>query len=155
MGKTNFTKVEDLLKNNLTKIEMTRLGKLADIAQKVGKPEMRKLIEQASIAGAKAELDRTLLLRAILRAVKEFKTPEFYQAIGISLEELEILLKTPKELSPEDWQRLKIIREKIIAFRKSYQDAHPETSESALIEKQRHRHINKRFNVNEKWLPLG
>lgn len=154
MGKTNFTKVESLLKDNLTKIEVTRLGKLADIAQKVAKPEMRRLIEQAAIAGSKAELDKTLLLHAIRRGIKDFKTPAFYQAIGISSEELEALLKTPDERPHEEWKRLQAIREKINEFRKSYQEAHPETSESTLIEKERHKHVNKRFNVNEKWLPL-
>lgn len=153
MAKTNFTKAENLLKENLTKIEVTRLGKIADIAQKV-KPEMRKLIEQAATVGAKAELDRKLLLRRILRAMKEFNSPEFYQAIGMSSDELETLLKDPSEISPDDWNRLYIIREKIMSFRKSYQETHPEVSESTLIEKERHRHINKRFNVNEKWLPL-
>lgn len=155
MAKTNFTKVEGLLEAQLAKMEAKDLGKLADIAQKVERPEMRKLVEKASIAAAKNEIDRNSLIHAIQQAIKKFKDPSFYTAIGITSEELQVLLSTPKEnLTDKQWGQLQDLRPKIIEFKKKFTDTHPEAADETLVKKERNKHLNKRFNVKDKWLPL-
>lgn len=155
MAKTNFTKVEDLLASSLSNMEVEQLGKLADIAQRVERPEMRKLVEKATLAANKAELDKKALLHGIRKATKDFNNPQFYEAIGMAEEELTGLLKDPKTLKPEQWTRLQQIRIKISDFKKKEIELHSEkSSDQAIVENQRHKHINKRFNVKDEWLPL-
>ncbi len=155
MAKTNFTKVEDLLEAQLAKMEAKELGKLADIAQKVERPEMRKLVEKASIAAAKNEIDRTSLIHAIHQAAKKFKEPSFYTALGMTSEELQTLLDTPREnLTNLQWAKLQDLRPKIIEFKKNFSKLHPEAADETLVNKERTKHLNKRFNVKDKWLPL-
>lgn len=155
MTKTNFTKVEGLLEAELAKMEAQELGKLADIAQKVVQPGMRKIVEKASIAAAKTEIDRSALLHSLHRAIKQFKDPAFYVDIAISKEELAALLNLPREqLIDEQWAKLQALRPKIKEFKKKFQKMHPESADETLVEGERHKHINKRFNVKDKWLPL-
>ncbi len=155
MAKTNFTKVEGLLEAELAKMEAKKLDKLADIAQNVKRPEMRKMVESAAIANKKTEIDRSALIHSIQSSMKKFKDPTFYTAIGITLEELQALLEIPKEkLDNAQWNRLLELRPKIQEFKKKYIETHPEAADTSLIEGERHKHINKRFNVKDKWLPL-
>lgn len=155
MAKTNFTKVEELLQDSIVKKQVENWGKMADIAQQVVRPEMRKLVEKASLAAEKVEIDKKALVHALTRAKKDYKDPKFYEAIGISPEELDALLKNPKELKSEDWNRLQDIRSKVAAYKKSDIEQHIEKSgDDAIVNEERRKHINKRFNVRDKWLPL-
>jgi hypothetical protein len=155
MAKTNFTKVEGLLEDSIVKKKVEKWGKMADIAQSVQRPEMRKLVESANEAAEKIAIDKKALLHALVRAKKDFKGPKFYEAIGISSEELDALLSNPKELKPEDWQRLQEIRVKVADFKKKDIEEHiKESGDDAIVTGERRKHINKRFNINEKWLPL-
>lgn len=155
MAKTNFSKVEDLLETSLEKMELDKLGKLADIAQSVERPEMRKIVEKAALAATKSEIDKKALLHNIRRSLKQFKEPQFFEYIGISEEELEALLKNTKELKSQDWMRLQGIRQKINEFKKAKEEKNAaQEGNEAIVEKERHKHLNKRFNVKEKWLPL-
>ncbi|MGZ3632982.1 MAG: hypothetical protein ACXU9U_03210 [Parachlamydiaceae bacterium] len=157
MAKKNFTKVEDLLEAGLAKIKANRWGKIADIAQRVERPEMRKFVEKANAAAEKSVLDRTALIHSIHHAIKEYRDPQlkFYESIGIEKEQLQTLLvKKPEELTAEDEKCLQSLRLKIQEFKKVFLENHPEERDEGLVEKERRKHINKRFNVNNKWLPL-
>jgi hypothetical protein len=155
MAKTNFTKVEGLLEAQLEKMGAKELGKLADIAQKVERPEMRRIVETASIAAAKNEIDRTSLLHAIRHAVDNYKVASFYTAIGMTSKELKALLDIPREnLTKLQWGQLLELRPKIKQFKENYNKTHPEAGDDSLVKKERTKHLNKRFNVKDKWLPL-
>lgn len=155
MAKTNFTKVEELLQDSIVKKQVQNWGKMADIAQKVERPEMRKLVEKATFAAEKVETDRKALIHALTRAIKDFKDPKFYEAIGIPADDLDVLLKKSKELKAEEWNRLQEIRGKVAAYKKNEIEQHvDESGDDAIVNAERRKHINKRFNVRDKWLPL-
>lgn len=155
MAKTNFTKVEELLQDSITKKKVEGWGKLADIAQKVERPEMRKLVEKASLAAEKVDLDKKALIHALSQAKKKYKDLKFYEAIGISAEELDKLLADVKVLSPEDWARLQGIRAKVAEYKKNeIEQQADKRGNEAIVDGERRKHINKRFNVKDKWLPL-
>lgn len=155
MAKTNFTKVEELLEDAIIKKKVEKWGKMADIAQKVERPEMRKIVEKAGEAVEKAEIDKKALIHALVHAKKIYKDPKFYEALGITAEELDALLKNPKELKQEDWVRLQDIRVKLAAYKKKDVEQHAnESGDDAIVTEERRKHINKRFNVRDKWLPL-
>jgi hypothetical protein len=155
MAKTNFSKVEDLLDSSLQKMKIDQWGKLAEIAQNVERPEMRKLVEQATLAASQAELDRKALLHALSKALKDFQHSEFYAEIEISRDELAQLIQNPKTLKAEQWVHLQKVRAKIAEYRRREMELHSnESGDRALVAKERHKHINKRFKVKDSWLPL-
>jgi hypothetical protein len=157
MAKKNFSKVENLLESGLEKMKADQWGKVADIAQRVPRPEMRKYIESASTAATKTILDRTAVLHSIRRSLKEFRDPKhnFFEVIGIKEDDLQALIsKNPGDFTPDDGNLLQELRLKIAAFKADYLEKRPDLADDSLVAKERRKHINKRFNINEKWLPL-
>ncbi len=82
------------------------------------------------------------------------KETEVYSRIGISKNELQQLIGSPEALTVEDWTTLEQIQKKILKFRKELKQKLPNIDNDSLVESQRKKHINKRFNTNDKWLPL-
>ena len=154
MAKTNFTKVEEILIESLTKMEMDHLGKVADIVQQIGKPEMRAMIEKATESAARTQVQNSALIHMLRRCIKQFHEPAFYETIGIPEEELKALTKDPSTLEPEEWDRLREIRNEALVYMKEYLERNPDGGNETIIERERKKHINKRFNVRDKWLPL-
>jgi len=154
MGKTNFTKVEEALAAGLTKMNLNNLGKLADVAKQFGDPELRPFAEQALEAADKTKLEKTTTLYHVLHGIKTIKDKKFYEDIGISRDDIAKILEKPNNITPEDYEKLLVIKAKILDRKKQLMEANPEKSDDQLVSKERKKHINKRFNVNEKWLPL-
>lgn len=155
MAKTNFSKVEELLQSSLSKIKVERWGKLADIAQSIERPEMRKFAEQATLSAAKSELDKKALIHGLKRTLKETSDPAFFETLGTTASELENLVKEPKLLSQDQWSRLQEIRAKIKEAQSAASPApSPENSDQTIVQSEREKHLNKRFNVKDNWLPL-
>ena len=61
-----------------------------------------------------------------------------------------------KKVSVKDWERMKTFKEQIEALRGEYfgNETSTNVEDEAQIEKERRKHINKRFNIREGWLPL-
>lgn len=145
MSKTNFSKVESALEEGLRQMSINKLFELADEASGIAPP-------------AKAEPDSTLLTleqKRILRALQlnmtriTTKEPRIYAKLGVKKSVFKILLATPSE--PKNWEQLQKIYNKSKELIKSH---FPTLTDEELVEKELDRHINKRLNVNEKWLPL-
>lgn len=149
MAKTNFSKVEEALIAGLTKMKMRQLLELADKAQ--------------ADTGAQAETDAILIpearrmviaaLRQDLKALKR-KDTKVYSKLGLQKEGLQKLLDNPASLTPEDWQKIKEIHQKVGEYKKDLLQQLPEVTDDQLVDSERKKHINKRYNINEKWLPL-
>lgn len=137
MGKTNFSKVEDFLDQGLHKITVKKLLKLADVAAGTGQQTPEK------------EKERRALISAIKRELKWFRKQKknIYKRLKVSKKELE----APEKLSDEELKEIlsKIEKEKEVHYKK-----HPKSTDEDLVEAERLKHINKRFNVSDKWLPL-
>ncbi len=149
MAKTNFTKVEEALIAGLTKMKMRQLLELADKAQES--------------SGVQAETDAILIpearrmviaaLRLDLKALKR-KDTKIYSKLGLRKEGLQKLLDTSASLTPEEWQNVKEIHQKVGEYKKELLRQLPEVTDDQLVDAERKKHINKRYNINEKWLPL-
>lgn len=155
MAKTNFSKVEGSLKSGLEKMQRETLGKLADIAQKATRPELKNILEKAAKAASKAVLEKKATLHIIKKCIRDLSLKnDFYEFIGIERVDLQGLVGRATELSSEEWRKLTEIKKKIALYKDEQRKKHPELDDEQIIVNERKRHINKRFNVREKWLPL-
>lgn len=144
MAKTNFTKVELALEEGLRKMTVSRLCELADIAAGIGQSEQ----SEETLTKAQRLLIRRIQLDLMRLRKKDSK---IYAKLKIKKSELTKKLEDPESLTKDDWKELKALRKKTKTMIETY---YPKSSNEKLIEHEQERHVTKRFNVNEKWLPL-
>lgn len=152
--KQNFSKAEEALEKRLKQMEVDHLNKLADISQRVGKPELRNMIEKAALAANKTALERKSIKHFVTEGLKKYKDPAVFKAAGTTLEDAQKMVQQTEPLSSDQWKLLGKLREAMQNAKQQYLQAHPNINDEQIVEKERKKHINKRFNVNEKWLPL-
>ena len=142
MAKANFTKVEEALAEGLRKMTIENLGEMADKAKadRTGKPSDDKLTEKK----------QALILASLKQDLKWLykKDRTFYK-------KLEMTKKSVNELidNPMDWDKIKELKIKVEKCKQEMLVEGKESNEQ-LVEQERSKHINKRFNINDKWLPL-
>lgn len=139
MAKTNFKKVEESLDQGLRQIEIERL---LDITDGVATAEQVSLRGQL-LAFLQIELKSML-----------HKGHNLYQKFNIDKGELKKYAEDPMSLKAEDLEKLKKYKEQIDQFRVELAKSEPTVSDEDVVDAERRKHINKRFNTNEKWLPL-
>lgn len=144
MAKTNFSKVELALEEGLRKMTVSRLCELADIAAGIGQSEE----QEDTLTKAQRLLIRRIQLDLMRLRKKDSK---IYAKLKIKKSELTKKLDNPEGLSKDDWKMLRGLRKKT---KEMIQTLYPKSTDEELIEQQQEKHITKRFNVNEKWLPL-
>ncbi len=135
MAKANYTKVEEALDEGLRKMTMQQLHALADGKTDEAKESQGKLI-------ATLKLDLRLIAKT---------DAALFAKLEIDKIQTKKLLENPSTLTPEDWKGLIQLKERIDVWKKEFTALQ---TNDQLIEKERVKHINKRFNTNEKWLPL-
>jgi hypothetical protein len=144
MAKTNFTKVEEILDENLRKMTADHL---LNQTKKTDKPNSHKKLLTEVQKQLISSLKRHLT--GILR-----KESEAYNKMDVNKSELTRLINHPEDLSPQEWEALNQIHKKIAAFKEELRHKLPTIDNESLVEAQRKKHVNKRFNTNDKWLPL-
>jgi hypothetical protein len=142
MAKTNFSKAEESMGDALQKLTMQQLLELADIHAGT--------IEELS----KRTKVRTLLIKALKYELSRLyrQNSEIYRKLKVKKSTLEKWIADAKDLSDEDWQKIILLKEQVEAELKQSSATQP--TDLQHVEKERRKHINKRYNVNEKWLPL-
>jgi hypothetical protein len=139
MAKTNFTKAEEALAQALEQMKVQELLSRADKA--AGKP-------------THISKERGPIAQALQRELKKLHQidKDIYKKLGTKRKDLEKLLAAADQLSKEDWANIVHFKEQVDAFIKQL----PQNTESneKIVEEERRKHINKRFNVSDKWLPL-
>lgn len=170
MAKTDFTKVEEVLAEGMRQIEVNRLLSEADenAAKNKAKVASPTANQEASKVNA-IQLQRLSTIRQDLKAFEK-QGIDPYAKLQIDKEEIKKFIKNPESLASSDWDKIKIIKEKISVFKKElelnkeplqsgFDDKKeasdvPVTIDDELINKERKTQKNKRFNINNKWLPL-
>ena len=148
MGKTNFTKVEEALVAGLQQMTVAQLIEMADTANIKTPPTSAETTKLLTI-------QKTLLLALQLNINRlGKKDPDVYQKIGITKKKFKKFVQFPSELSSEDWKLIKETQDKLDLYMEEFIKNSPLCTNEQIIEQERVKHINKRFNVNEKWLPL-
>ncbi len=141
MAKINLSLVEKAIADVLYKIKLEDLLWLAEAL--TGTPS----------AGAEIK-DKRLVIKGFVKDLCRLikKEPEAYKELGAAISELEKLLKSKSAIEPDVWSEIIALKNKVEEVKNiSIRDP---SEDEAQVEKERQRHINKRFNVNERWLPL-
>ncbi len=146
MAKVNFTKVEAAFENALQKIAIDNLSELAAIATIIHDPD--------------SQLSSKTIEDIISRFHKELKKlkkndVKLYTELHLTSEEEERFALTPDQFTQGDWLRLKALKERIDELKRTlYGEEVLNAEYDKQVVKERRRHINKRFNIREGWLPL-
>jgi len=132
MAKTNFTKAEEALAGALQKLSV------------------EQLLEQTSSTNKEKRSVILKLLQLELRKLQKHDA-EFYKNLNFKNKELESYLAEPEKIKDEDWKKIVELKQKV---EQKVKEIDSKSNNEDIVNAERHKHINKRFNVNEKWLPL-
>lgn len=146
MAKNDYTKTENLLNEALLKMTVQELLALAD---KAGASEK----EKDSLPSLQA---RTILLTIMhhdLETLSKVKGADI-KNVGMTAKEIQDIIEHVKEVSAEEWEELKKVRDRVLKYKTDLWDKIPHLTNDQIIELERKKHINKRFNTRDKWLPL-
>ncbi len=149
MAKTNFTKVEGMLDEGLRKMTVEHLLNLTETSS-----------EDDKTSGKVPEKHTQARLKSILTLQRDMKfldkaEQEPYELFSVSKKNIGKYLKNPDTLTSEEWEEIKEIQSKVHKFRKEFEKNSIQNNNDDLIEQQRRSQVTKRFNINEKWLPLS
>ena len=144
MAKTNFTKVEEVLTEGLLKIERDRLLQIADETSGKTKIESKDILEQKTLFKT---------IKYHLKYLKKLKINPFEKST-YNKKEIKDLLKIETLLEEKDFKKLQSFNDSLETYKKQEEPMKKEALDEALIEQMRLKQINKRFNINENWLPL-
>jgi hypothetical protein len=148
MAKTDFTKVEEALNAGLRKMEVNRLLDIADEVQgkkKEGESELPVAPEQRQLL---------TVLRSGIKYLRKLEKDPFEKST-FQKEEIIELLQNPDKLNKEQWEKLEAFRKHVSAFKASLEKGDGEKKDENLVEQERKDQKQRRFNVNDKWLPLS
>lgn len=155
MAKTNYTKVEEALAEGMRKIEVDRLLKVADEKKKPKKPPASPSTPSPSKI-EEIHLKRLIFVQKELKALQmQGKDP--YKELKIDANEMEKFLNAPNALTSAEWEKVKEYKEKIINYTKQQSGEETQTESNVnqdFVEQQRKKQQTKRFNINDKWIPL-
>lgn len=151
MVKTNYTKVDGILENQLRRMTVEHdlkenIESVKENANEPPDPNASAIdkVQQRLIAALKRDLQKLHLANH----------REMYASLDMKKSDLKKKIESPEKLTPEEWETIKQIKAKIDKYRSELKEKLPQQSDDAIVEAQRNKHVNKRFNVNEKWLPL-
>lgn len=146
MPKVNFSKVEKSFDRALQKLLVDNLSELAAIANVIQDP-------QKSITSKTIE-DIIIRFQKQLKKMKK-SDPIFFQKLNLSPEEEERFSHPHAEYTQQDWDRLRTLKLRIDEVKHElYGEDSINVENDTHVEKERKKHIHKRFNIREGWLPL-
>lgn len=93
------------------------------------------------------------LLRKHILWFKQKHVKDLYKLLGTTPDEIKALRKK-KELSEKENKRIQELITKAIDIKARIMKKLGIEEDSSLVEKERKRHIHKRFNIKDTWLPL-
>ena len=163
MAKTDYEKVEDQLEEGMRKMAKDKLLEEAD-AQMPERPksilerleEKERGEEQSKKELSIREQAHRNMLRTLKKDIKRLmkRDRSILKELGISPKEVQNFVDDPNALSADQWKKIKAIRDKVNLYKKEMLGTLEEGMNEKIVEEERKKHINKRFNVREGWLPL-
>lgn len=152
MTKTNFTKAEEALSDTLQKITIEKL--LEEAPSRSNGHDQAKTDSKRLAQEIQTQQRFLIALKRDLQRLWK-RNPSIYKQVGMTRKELDAFMQISEKHSDQVWQKLLLIRSQVDKLLKSLPKNEEITSDDTLLKQQRKRHQTKRFNVNEKWLPLA
>lgn len=135
MSKTNYSKVEKALEEGMLRMKTESLLEEADAL----KNPSGKLSEEE-------EEEHALLLSQLQEELKQLKKEDAKAYKKLAFHKLDL-----KKL---EWKEIQEVQHRLDQYKKEL-PAKMQVSDQSLIDAEREKHLNKRFNVNDKWIPLN
>jgi hypothetical protein len=158
MTRVNFTKIEQLIEERLRKMSIERLLYLADVAKHIGEAVSLHTMKPSTESKKETEEGKKMRIRQKASAklytnlLKLYeKDSKIYAKLRIKKSSADRLINKNGDLNDLEWE---IVEELVKKTQKYMEQYYPHMSDEELVENEMKRHINKRFNVSEKWLPL-
>lgn len=146
MAKVNFSKVEKSFDRALQKLFVDNLSDLAAIANIIQDPK-------SGISSKTIEEIITKFQKELKKIKKQ--DPILFSKLQLTVEDEERFARPSSEYSQEDWERLKTLKLRIDELKKElYGQESIDAEYDNQVSKERKRHVNKRFNIRDGWLPL-
>lgn len=144
MPRADFTKVETALDAGLRKIVVGQLLNEADANQ--GNP---------AVPGAEAAHKQLLIgLQHELHYLHRLGlTP--YKLLKLRKKKFAEWVEHPETVTEKEWEMIKGLKGKLALIRADYEKKAKTGDNETLVDSERRKHIYKRFNINEKWLPIS
>lgn len=142
MSKTNFTKVEKALDEGIVKMKSQHLLQEADALKGIEAMPPKETCA--------AFLNQ---LQSDLQKVQS-EDAASYEKLAFHQVDLAKLIANPSLLTPQDWKTVKEIKERLDQYKKELALRLPHESDQEIVDHEREKHLNKRFNVSKRWLPL-
>ena len=145
MAKINFSKVEKSFDHTLQQLLIEHLTDLGAVA---------------NMADSEKPLSKSTIEATVLRFQRELKKlkkhdSKLYLELHLSKETEERFLLPHQELTQADWIALKELKMKIDELKHTlYGEENKQEEFENQVVKERRKHINKRFNIRDGWLPL-
>lgn len=149
MAKVNFTKAENAVAEALQKIMVEQLSDLADIASE----SAASAATLKDIQLAKQAKERSLILYTLYCDLGRLQRldRDFYKGLALKKKSLESLMKNLTEITDEQWQKVLTVKDIVTTKLKKLSALY---SDDQVLQAQRHKSINQRFNVSDRWIPL-
>lgn len=155
MPKNNYEKVDAAMDSGLLEIKAKQWLKESELKSKLKEaPEnLRSARERLAEVAEERRKERRLTIAATQFEVDRLfiKNRHLYTTLGTYHDEFTDLL-AHAELDDDKWKRLLEIRDKLMAYKKELDKKL--VSDDKIVESERKKHINKRHNVKDGWLPL-
>jgi hypothetical protein len=138
MAKSNYSKAEDAFDEAMQKMAIEKL--IAQTSKNALTPEDHQSSKK--------------VLLTLANAIKHYSKADkhFYKQLGLKHEEVRKLLSHPNP-NADEWQSILVLQEKLKEYKQTAL-ALPQAQDEKVIENERVKHVNKRYNVNDTWLPL-
>lgn len=149
MSQINFTKIEQLIDESLRKMSVERLLYLADVAANIGQSVAITEKEGKSQDAHQKQKACAKLYTNLLKLSE--KDAKIYAKIQIRKSSVDRLIDKMDSLTEQEWVIIQALLQETNELMKQH---YPKISDEELVENEIQRHINKRLNINEKWLPL-
>ncbi|KIC74112.1 hypothetical protein DB42_BL00370 [Neochlamydia sp. EPS4] len=144
MPKTNFTKVEESLIQGLDKLNIKKIidSTSKDINEK-------RALDETRINKRKTAI---YMISELKRLHKNDE--RIYLKLGTNLSHIKKMLEHPLKLNAEEWGNVLKLLDKIEAYKRAFAQTIKEVNNEEMVEKERKKQSDKRFNIQEKWLPI-
>lgn len=156
MPRNNYEKVDSAMEAGLLRIKAEKLVKESEKKSNVNSaPEnLRSAREKLAEVADQRKKERRLLATGMRVDIDLYfvKDRQLYTKLGTYHEEFMDLVAKSDSMDEEKWKRLMEIKEKLDAYKKEKNKKAP--NDEKLIELERKKHINKRHNIKDNWLPL-
>lgn len=144
MGKINFSKVEESLGKGIDKLVIKKIVDSTD-----SKIQEKKLAEASRLERKKIAI---YLIAEFKRLHKNDE--RLYSKLGTTLANLKKMLESPLKLSDDEWKAVLKLKDKLEAYKKAYAKVIKQENIEETVQSERDKQADRRFNIQEKWLPV-